>query len=93
MTAAVDAGAPGGVPLTPYARYDTAREEPSSTQESSADERWGRTERLSAGLNASFFDLLSLKVEYQRTLSAPRAIEAEEGFHRDSLLAQVVVSF
>jgi hypothetical protein len=93
VTATVDAGAPGGVPLTPYARYDTATEEPSSTQGLSADEPWGRTERLSAGVNASFFDLASLKFEYQRTLSAPAAVEAEEGFHRDSFLAQVVVSF
>ena len=93
VTATVDAGAPAGIPLTPFARYDTAREEPSSTQESSADEPWDRTERLSAGLNASFFDILSLKLEYQRTLSAPPAVEAEEGFHRDSFVAQVVVSF
>ena len=93
VTATVDAGAPAGAPLTPYARYDTAREEPSSTQGPSADEPWGRTERLSAGLNSSFFDILSLKLEYQRTLSAPKAVEAVEGFHRDSFLAQVVVSF
>ena len=93
VTATFDAGAPAGIPLTPYARYDTASGDPSSTQGPSADEPWGRTERLSAGLHASFFDILSLKLEYQRTLSAPRAVEAEEGFHRDSVVAQVVVSF
>lgn len=93
VTATVEAGAPAGVPLTPYARYDTAREEPSGGQELSGEEPWGRTERLSAGLHASFFELLSFKLEYQRTLSAPPAFEAEEGFHRDSFLTQVVVSF
>lgn len=90
VTALVDAGAPGGVPLTPYARWDTAKDEPGDPAD---DGGAGRTERLSAGLNALFFDLLSLKLEYQRTLSAPPAVEAEEGFRRDAFLAQVVVSF
>ncbi len=93
VTATVDAGAPAGVPLTPYARYDTATVQPSPPPGTPTGEPWGRTERLSAGLNAGFFDLLSLKLEYQRTLSAPPAVEAEAGFHRDSFLAQVVVCF
>ena len=93
VTATFDAGAPAGVPLTPYARYDTAKEEPSPAREPSGGETWGRTGRLSAGLNAGLFDRLSLKLEFQRTLSAPPSVEAEEGFHRDSFLAQVVVSF
>jgi hypothetical protein len=93
VTATFDAGAPWGVPLTPFARYDTLKEEPSPAPEPTGGEAWGRTERLSAGLNALFFDIVSLKLEYQRTLSAPPAVEAEEEFHRDSFLAQVVVSF
>lgn len=93
VTATFDAGAPWGVPLTPYARYDTLKEEPSPAPEPTGEEAWGRTERLSAGVNGLFFDIVSLKLEYQRTFSAPPAVEAEEEFHRDSFLAQVVVSF
>jgi hypothetical protein len=93
VTATVDVGAPAGVPLTPYVRYDTAKDEPSSPSGPSADEAGGRTERLSAGANASLLEVLFLKLEYQRTLAAPSPVEAEEAFHRDSFLAQVVVSF
>lgn len=89
VTACVDAGAPGGVPLTPYARYDTAEVEPTSAGSPEA----GRTERLTAGVNALLFDLLSLKLEYQRILSAPPDVAAAPGFHRDAAQAQVVVSF
>lgn len=93
VTATFDAGAPLGVPLTPYARYDTLDEEPSPASEPGGDEAWGRTKRLTGGVNALFLDVVSVKLEYQRTLSAPPAAEAAEGFHRDSYLAQVVVSF
>ncbi|MBK8597072.1 MAG: hypothetical protein IPN83_16055 [Holophagales bacterium] len=93
VTATLDAGAPAGIPMTPYARYDTVKEEPSSTPEPSVEGTGDRTERLSAGVNASLFEVLSVKLEYQRTLSAPPSVEAEEDFHWDSWLAQVVVSF
>jgi hypothetical protein len=93
VTATVDAGAPAGVPLAPYARYDIVKVEPSPLPELVGDGERGRTERLSAGLNALFFDVLCLKLEYQRILSAPTAVQSGEGFLRDSFLAQVVVTF
>lgn len=90
VTASVNAGAPAGVPLTPYARWDVATGERQA--EPVADEP-RRTERVSAGLNALFFDRLAVKLEYQRTLSAPAEVEAGEDFRRDALLAQAVVTF
>ena len=93
VTAAFDAGAPGGIPTTPYLRYDTVNVEPSTSAEPSAGETEGRTERLTAGLHTILFEILSLKLEYQRILSAPPAVEVAEAFHRDSFLAQVVVTF
>lgn len=89
VTATVDAGAPAGIPLTPYARYDTANVEPTPP----ASETAGRTERLTAGLNALLFDLLSMKLEVQRILSAPSVVEARDDFRRDAFLAQAVVTF
>lgn len=88
VTALVDAGAVAGVPLTPYVRWDAANEEHETEDVADA-----RTERLTAGLNALLFDLLSLKLEYQRLLSAPAEIEAREDFRRDAFLAQAVVTF
>ncbi|MBK6404665.1 MAG: hypothetical protein IPF66_06295 [Holophagales bacterium] len=57
VTATVDAGAPAGVPLMPYARYDTARGGTWGAGTPGASR--GRTERLSAGANATFFDVIS----------------------------------
>jgi hypothetical protein len=85
VTAAVDAGEPAGVPLTPYARYDTV------TADAGADA--GRTERLTVGVHAALFRVVNLKVEYQRILAAPPEAQAQEGFGRDTWLAQVVVVF
>ena len=90
VTALVDAGAVAGVSLTPYARWDMAKDEPDTAETGIAA---GRTSRLTAGLNARFFDVLTLKLEVQRILSAPPEVEAGEGFRRDSFLAQAVVTF
>lgn len=90
VTALVDAGAVAGAPLTPYVRWDAATDEPDAAE---ADIAAGRTERLTAGVNALFFDLLSLKLEYQRLLSAPAEVEAGEGYRRDAFFAQAVVTF
>ncbi|MCL4807619.1 MAG: hypothetical protein KJ062_07475 [Thermoanaerobaculia bacterium] len=90
VTALVDAGAVAGVPLTPWVRWDTAKAEPEA---SGGEVPAGRTKRLTAGLNALFFDVLTLKLEYQRILSAPPEVEAGEDFRRDAVLAQAVVTF
>jgi hypothetical protein len=87
VTAAFDAGEVAGVPMTPYARYDTV------TKDEGAGADAGRTERLTAGLNAVLFRLVTLKVEYQRILAAPLEVQAQDGFGRDTWLAQVVVVF
>lgn len=87
VTAVFDAGEVAGVPMTPYARYDTV------TKDEGAGADAGRTERLTAGLNAVLFRLVTLKVEYQRILAAPLEVQAQDGFGRDTWLAQVVVVF
>jgi hypothetical protein len=90
VTALVDAGSVASVALTPYVRWDTAVQEPEGE---GLEVVAGRTSRLTAGLNAIFFDALTLKLEYQRVLSAPPEFEAAEGFRRDAFLAQAVVTF
>lgn len=94
VTATVDAGAPAGIPMTPYARYDTATDDPVSESGPLAEAPGGgRIERFTAGVNATVLEILSVKVEYQRALSMPATVEVRHGFHRDSWQAQVVVSF
>lgn len=90
VTALVDAGAVAGVPLTPYVRWDAAKDEPDAAE---AEIAVRRTERLTAGVRTLFFDLLTLKLEYQRLLSAPAEVAAGEGFGRDAFFAQAVVTF
>lgn len=90
VTVTANGGAPAGVPLTPYARWDRAKGEGDA---GSLANETGRTERLSAGLHALFFDRLAFKAEYQRILSAPPSVAAEEDFRRDAFLAQAVVTF
>lgn len=90
VTALVDAGSVASVPLTPWVRWDTARQEPEGE---GPEVVAGRTSRLTAGLNALLFDVLTLKLEYQRILSAPPEVEAAEDFRRDAFLAQAVVTF
>jgi len=90
VTALVDAGSVASVPLTPYVRWDTANQEPEGE---GGEVVAGRTSRLTAGLNALFFDVLTLKLEVQRILSAPPELEAAEAFRRDAFLAQAVVTF
>ncbi|MDX9735971.1 MAG: hypothetical protein RBU36_17710 [Thermoanaerobaculia bacterium] len=92
VTAIIEAGAVAGVPLSPYVRWDTAKAEPEAAGGEVGVEA-GHTERLTAGLRTLLFDTLTLKLEYQRVLSAPPEAEAEEGFRRDALLAQAVVAF
>ena len=88
VTAAYDAGdLPGGVPLTPYARYDTVR------GDEGPEAGTGRTSRVTVGANAVPFAPLKLKAEYRRTLEAPGAVRAREGFGRDAWLVQAVVAF
>ncbi|HRY45015.1 MAG TPA: hypothetical protein P5164_13810 [Thermoanaerobaculia bacterium] len=88
VTAAFEAGdLPGGVSLTPYARYDTVRGDEGTAEGS------GRTVRVTGGANAALFARLTLKAEYRRTLEAPEAIRAAEGFGRDAWLVQAVVTF
>lgn len=90
VTAFIDAGTVAGVPLTPYVRWDTAKAGPDGPDGGIAT---GRTERLTAGLNGLLLDILTLKLEYQRGLSAPAEAEAGEGSRRDAVLAQAVVTF
>lgn len=90
VTALVDAGTVASIPLTPYVRWDTARQEPEGE---GLETVAGRTSRLTAGLNALLFDVLTLKLEVQRILSAPPEVEAAEGFRRNALLTQAVVTF
>jgi hypothetical protein len=90
VTALVDAGSVASVPLTPYVRWDTARQEPEGE---GPEVVAGRTSRLTAGLNALFFDVLTLKLEVQRILSALPDAEAGDDFRRDAFLAQAVVTF
>lgn len=90
VTALVDAGSVASVPLTPWVRWDTAKAEPEGE---SGEVAAGRTSRLTAGLNALFFDVLTLKLELQRILSAPPEVEAGEDFRRNAFLAQAVVTF
>jgi len=87
VTAALDAGEVAGISMTPYARYDTV------TKDEGAGADAGRTERLTAGLNAVLFRLVTLKAEYQRILAAPPEVQAQDGFGSDTWLAQVVVVF
>lgn len=88
VTAAFEAGAPGGIRVTPYARYDAADGAPS---EATSDP--GRTRRLTAGANATLLGHLTFKAEYRRTLEAPAAVRLAEGSSGDAWLAQAVVSF
>ena len=90
QTASTPVGSVASIPLTPYVRWDTARQEPEGE---GGEAVAGRTSRLTAGLNALFFDVLTLKLEAQRILSAPPEVEAGEGFRRDAFLAQAVVTF
>lgn len=86
VTAAFEAGdLPGGVSLTPYARYDSVRGDEGAGA--------GRTSRVTVGANAVPFARLTLKAEYRRTLEAPEAVRAEAGFGRDAWLVQAVVTF
>lgn len=88
VTAALDSGEIAGVPTTPYVRYDTTTIGPP------ADGRGERrTDRLAAGLNAAFFRLVTLKVEYQRILATVAEVYAPQGLGRDSWFAQAVVVF
>lgn len=73
--------------MTPYARYDAV------TKDEGAGADAGRTERLTAGLNAVLFRLVTMKVEYQRVLAAPLEVQAQDGFGRDTWLAQAIVVF
>jgi hypothetical protein len=87
VTAAFDAGDLGRVPMTPYARYDAV------TKDGGAGAEEGRTERLTAGLNTTLFRRITMKVEYQRVFAALLEVQAQDGFGRDTWLAQVVVVF
>lgn len=88
VTASFAAGElPGGVALTPYARYDSVRGGEETV------ERPGRTARITAGAHAALFAHLALKAEYRRTLEAPEAVRTAEGFGRDAWLVQAVVTF
>ena len=88
VTAAFEAASlPGGVSLTPYARYDTVRGDAEPAAGPS------RTSRITVGANAVLFAHLTLKAEYRRTLEAPGAVRFAEGLGRDAWLGQAVVTF
>ncbi|MCC6131034.1 MAG: hypothetical protein IT186_14015 [Acidobacteria bacterium] len=99
VTAALEAGEIAGFPLVPYVRYDAVLGGPGETESLGAEGVGGsasveaRTERLTAGLNATLFRIVTLKFEYQRILAAPVETRAQEGFGRDSWFSQVVVAF
>ena len=63
------------------------------TSDEGAGTEEGRTERLTAGLNTTLFRLVTLKLEYQRVLAAPLEVRQQDGFGRDTWLAQIVVVF
>jgi hypothetical protein len=94
LTAAFDTSAFTRVPLTTYARYDAADELPGEIVElDTAAATMPRTERISAGVNATLFEFLMFKLEYQRILEAPFDVESEEGFRRNAWFAQAVIVF
>lgn len=93
VTAAFDAGEVAGTPLVPYARYDTVSESMHVPADHDHGFERARTQRITAGLNATLFSVLMLKVEYQRALAAPFEVRTAEGFGRTSWFAQAVFVF
>ena len=86
--------------VVPFARFDTITDGPfartpqpaTGTGPATTGALSSRTSRFTAGLNDTILSVVMLKVEYQRTLAAPFAPQAER-FGRDTWRAQVVVVF